>query len=103
MSRKLLPPSDFVDGTDGIYRSPRDLGLAWSAHRGGYFDPRVGRDHDHFVHDREDRVVHDHVVEGFHPEALDWAALTENGLPQIEDLREPYLPAGARIWAWGAG
>ncbi len=34
--------------------------------------------------------------------ALDFEELKRVGLPQIEWLEEPYLPLGARIWAWGA-
>jgi 5S rRNA maturation endonuclease (ribonuclease M5) len=33
--------------------------------------------------------------------ALDWAAILKAGLPEIRYLSAPYVPAGARIWAFG--
>jgi len=32
---------------------------------------------------------------------IDFARLSANGLPEVQYLLEPYLPAGARIWAFG--
>ncbi len=39
--------------------------------------------------------------DGFHPTALDWAALEANGLPEARYLEAPYFPEGARVWGWG--
>jgi hypothetical protein len=49
----------------------------------------------------EARSPEPQAAEGFNPQPLDWQRLQEEGLPQIEYLLEPYLPRGARIWAWG--
>ncbi|MEI6448540.1 MAG: AAA family ATPase [Actinomycetes bacterium] len=32
---------------------------------------------------------------------LDWPALLRDGVPEVEYIREPYLPKLARIWVWG--
>ncbi len=40
--------------------------------------------------------------DGYNLAALDWQALLRDGVPEVEYLREPYLPKGARIWVWGA-
>jgi hypothetical protein len=33
--------------------------------------------------------------------ALDWQTLLRDGVPEVEYIAKPYLPKGARIWAWG--
>ena len=37
----------------------------------------------------------------FQPAPVDWEALDREGIPTVEMLAEPYIPAGARIWAFG--
>jgi hypothetical protein len=32
---------------------------------------------------------------------LDWQALLRDGVPEVEYIRDPYLPRRARIWVWG--
>ena len=39
--------------------------------------------------------------EGFDLKPLDWRALLREGVPEIEYVRQPYFPKGARIWVWG--
>jgi len=41
------------------------------------------------------------VAEGYELAPLDWQALLRDGVPEVEYIREPYLPKGARIWVWG--
>jgi hypothetical protein len=43
-----------------------------------------------------------HAPEGFELKPLDWQALLREGVPEIEYIREPYFPKGARVWIWGA-
>jgi 5S rRNA maturation endonuclease (ribonuclease M5)/adenosyl cobinamide kinase/adenosyl cobinamide phosphate guanylyltransferase len=38
----------------------------------------------------------------FRMQPLDYGRLKREGIPEIQYLLEPYIPAGARIWAWGA-
>jgi hypothetical protein len=41
------------------------------------------------------------AAEGYALAPLDWQALLRDGVPEVEYIREPYLPRLARIWVWG--
>ena len=43
----------------------------------------------------------DSADEGYELAPLDWQALLRDGVPEVEYIREPYLPKLARIWVWG--